>query len=64
MRQILDHISAEPLLESVDDWQLSMSCQEWFTITRSMVQNAIADMDLDDAALSVVEDAFIGAGLL
>ena len=40
-----------------------MSCQEWFTITRSMVQNAIADMDLDDAALSVVEEAFIGAGL-
>ena len=41
-----------------------MSRQEWFAIRRSIVQNTIADIDLDDAALSVVEEAFIGAGLL
>ena len=27
-----------------------------------MVQNTIADIDLDDAALSKVKEAFIGAG--
>ena len=64
MSQIVDHIRAEPLLESIDDWSRSMSCQEWFAITRSMVRTTIADTELDDAALSAVEESFIGAGLL
>lgn len=33
-----------------------------FAITSSMVQNTIADIHLDDAALSKVKEAFIGAG--
>ena len=37
--------------------------QEWFTITRSMVQNTIADEDLDDSVLSQAEKVFIRAGL-
>ena len=38
--------------------------QEWFAITRRIVQPTISDMDLDPAAMAVVEEAFIGAGLL
>ena len=41
-----------------------MSRKEWFAITRHIVHKTIADMDLDDAALDEVEEAFIGAGLL
>ncbi len=39
-----------------------MKRQERFAITRFMVQNKIADMDLDEAALSKVKEAFIGVG--
>ena len=62
MIQILDHVKAEPLLESVDDWPRSIKRQEMFAITSSIVQNTIADIHLDDAALSKVKEAFIGAG--
>ena len=62
MIQILEHVTAEPMLESVDDWLRSMKRQERFAITCFMVQNTIADIDLDDAALSKVEEAFIGLG--
>ena len=37
---------------------------EWFRITRQLIQETIADMDLDPAALAEIEEAFIGAGLL
>ena len=62
MIQILDHVKAEPMLESADDWPRSMKRQERFAITRFMVQNKIADIDLDEAALSKVKEAFIGVG--
>ena len=62
MIQILENVKAEPMLESVDDWPRSMNRQERFAITRFMVQNKIADMDLDEAALSKVKEAFIGVG--
>tara|TARA_Y100000739_G_scaffold220825_1_gene220693 strand:+ start:185 stop:337 length:153 start_codon:yes stop_codon:yes gene_type:complete len=35
-----------------------------FVITRELVQQTIADMDLDPSAMGEVEEAFIGAGLL
>ena len=35
-----------------------------FAITRQLIQQTIADMDLDPEALAEVEEAFIGAGLL
>ncbi|MDC2985047.1 hypothetical protein OAZ80_01860 [bacterium] len=38
--------------------------KEWFAITRQLIQETIAKMDLDPAALAEVEEAFIGAGLL
>ena len=62
MIQILENVKAEPMLESVDDWPRSMKRQERFAITRFMVQNKIADIDLDEAALSKVKEAFIGVG--
>ena len=33
-------------------------------ITPQLIQQTIAEMDLDPAALAEVEEAFIGAGLL
>ena len=54
MSQILDHVKAEPLLESADDWPRSIKRPERFAITHFMVQKTIADIDLDDAALSKV----------
>jgi len=38
--------------------------KEWFRITRQLVQQTTADMDLHPEAMSEVEEAFIGAGLL
>ena len=45
-------------------WLVSTTRNEWFAITCQMIQETIADMDLDPAALAEVEEAFIGAGLL
>ena len=42
----------------------STTRKEWFAITRQLIQQTIAEMDLDPAALAEVEGAFIGAGLL
>ncbi len=63
MTNILDHVSSTPVLE-VDVWPRSASRKEWFAITRRIIQDTIADMDLEPAALAEVEEAFIGAGLL
>ena len=43
---------------------LSLTLKEWFAITRCIVHETIADMDLEPAAMAEVEEAFIGAGLL
>tara|TARA_Y100000746_G_scaffold130486_1_gene111738 strand:- start:2316 stop:2462 length:147 start_codon:yes stop_codon:yes gene_type:complete len=48
----------------VDDWPKSATRKQWFEITRRLVQNTIDEMDLDPAAMSEIEEAFIGAGLL
>ena len=52
------------ILDGLDDWPSSATRKEWFHVTRELVASAIADMDLDPAALAEVEEAFIGAGLL
>jgi hypothetical protein len=62
MIQILDHVKAKTMLESAGDWPRSINRQERIAITRFMVQNTIADIELDDTALSKAEKAFIGAG--
>ena len=65
MANILDGICPEgSILDGLDDWPRSATRKEWFRITRQLIQETIADMDLDPAALAEVEAAFIGAGLL
>tara|TARA_B100000073_G_scaffold267855_1_gene227465 strand:- start:156 stop:350 length:195 start_codon:yes stop_codon:yes gene_type:complete len=64
MTNLLDHIPRTPLLDGVDDWPKSATPKEWSFITRELVQQTIADLDLDPEAMSEVEQAFIGAGLL
>ena len=65
MANILDGICPEgSILDGFDDWPRSATRKEWFAITRRIVQDTIADMDLDPAAMAEVEQAFIGAGLL
>ena len=52
------------ILDGLAEWPASTTRKEWFAITRQLIQETIADMDLDPAALAEVEEAFIGAGLL
>ena len=65
MPNILDGLGLEgSVLDGLAEWPASTTRKEWFTITRGLIQQAIAEMDLDPAALAEVEEAFIGAGLL
>ena len=64
MTNLLDHIPRTPLLDGVDHWPKSATRKQWLEITRKLVHQTIADMDLDPEAMSEVEEAFIGAGLL
>ena len=63
MSNILDHVSSTPVLE-IDVWPRSATRKDWFAITRRIVQDTIADMNLDPAAEAEVIAAFIGAGQL
>ena len=63
MPNILDHVSSTQVLE-IDVWPRSASRKDWFAITRRIVQDTIADMNLDPAAEAEVIAAFTGAGLL
>ena len=63
MPNILDHVSSTPVLE-IDVWPRSATRKEWFAITRRIVQDTIADMNLDPATEAVVVKEFTGAGLL
>ena len=64
MANILDGICSEGfILDGLDYWPRSATRKEWFRINRELVASTIADMELDDDALSEVEQAFIGAGL-
>ena len=63
MTNILDHVSKAPVLE-INDWPRSATRKEWFAITRRIIHDTIADMNLDPAAEAEVIKAFTGAGLL
>ena len=63
MPNILDHVSSTPVLE-INDWPRSATRKEWFAITMRIIQDTIADMNLDPAAEAEVIDDFTGAGLL
>ena len=52
------------VLDGLPEWPASTTKKEWFAITCQLIQETIADMDLDPAALAEVEEAFIRAGLL
>ena len=65
MAHILDGICPEgSILDGLDDLLRTATCKEWFAITRRLVQDTIADMNLDPAAEAEVIEAFTGAGLL
>jgi hypothetical protein len=64
MANLLDHVPAVPLLESLDHWPATASRQHYFELTRELVASTIAQMDLPPQELAQVEEAFISAGLL
>ena len=65
MANVLDDLGLNgSILDGLDDWPRSATRKEWFRITRQLIQQTIAEMDLDPAALAEVEEAFIGAGPL
>ena len=56
MPNILDVICSEgSILDGLDDWSRSMTRNEWFRITRELVQQTIADLELDPEAMREVE---------
>jgi len=64
MASILDGLGLEgSVLDGLTEWPVLTTKKEWFAITRGLIQQTIAEMDLDPAALAEVEEAFIGAGL-
>ena len=63
MPNVLDHVSPAPVLE-IDVLPRSASCNEWFAIKRRIIQDTIADMNLDPAAEAEVIKGFTVAGLL
>jgi len=65
MANILDGLGLKgSVLDGLAEWPVSTTNKEWFVITRQLIQQTIADLDLDPEAISEVEKAFIGAGLL
>ena len=65
MASILGGLGLEgSVLDGLAEWSASNTRKEWLAITRQLIRQTIADMDLDPDALVEVEEAFIGAGLL
>jgi hypothetical protein len=65
MASIIDGLGLEgAVLDGLAEWPASTTRKEWFAITRRLIHQTIADMDLNPDALAEVEEAFIGAGLL
>jgi len=65
MSNILDGLGIKgSVFDGLAEWPASTTRKEWFAITRQLIQQTIAEMDLDPDALAEVEEAFIGAGLL
>ena len=63
MTNILDHVSPAPVL-GIDDLPRLATHKEWLAITRRMVQDTIAEMNLDPVAEAEVIDDFTSAALL
>ena len=43
-------------MHEINDWPRSATRKEWFSITRRIIQDSIADMNLDPAAESEVNE--------
>jgi hypothetical protein len=55
MASILDGLGLEgSVLDGLAEWPASTTRKEWFAITRGLIQQTIAEMDLDPAALAEV----------
>ena len=53
MASILDGLGLEgTILDGLADWPASTTRKEWFRLTRELVQQTIADMDLDPATMA------------
>ena len=51
MASILDGLGLEgSVLDGLAEWPASTSRRDWFAITRQLIRQTIADMDLDPAA--------------
>ena len=62
---VLDGLGLEEsILDGLDDWPRSATRKECFRLTRELVARTIADLDLPPNEVALVEEAFIGAGLL
>ena len=65
MASILHGLGYEgSVVDGLAEWPASTTRKEWFAITRGLIQQTIAVMDLLPHELAQVEEAFIGAGLL
>ena len=64
MANLLDHIPRTPLLEGVDYWPATATRQHYFELTRELVADTVARMDLEPDAEAEVISAFTAAGLL
>ena len=54
MPNILDCLGLEgSVLDGLAEWPASTTRKEWFAITRVLIQQTIAEMDLDPAACSL-----------
>ena len=63
MTNTLDHASQAQILE-IDVWLQSAMCKEGFAITRRIVHDTIAEMNLFSAAEAEMIEGFTSAGLL
>ena len=64
MANLLDHVPAVPLLEGIDHWPATATRQHYYELTRELVADTVAGMDLEPQAEAEVIAAFTAAGLL
>ena len=64
MANLLDHIPAVPLLDGLDHWPATATRQHYYELTRELVADTVAGMDLEPHAEAEVIAAFTAAGLL
>ena len=64
MTNLLDHIPRTLLLEAIDHWPATASRQHYFELTRELVADTVARMDLEPDAEAEVIAAFSTTGLL